>query len=45
MDATDAEGHVRAVMATLRKAAPEEWEGIQNQLPDDFEGLFEAPAS
>jgi uncharacterized protein (DUF2267 family) len=45
VDATDAEDHVRAVMATLRKAVPREWGGVQNQLPDDFEGLFESPAS
>ena len=45
VDATDAEDHVRAAMATLRKAVPREWKDVQNQLPDDFEGLFESPAS
>jgi uncharacterized protein (DUF2267 family) len=45
VDAADAERHVRAVMATLRNAAPEEWEGVRNRLPEDFEGLFRSPAS
>jgi uncharacterized protein (DUF2267 family) len=45
VDTADAERHVRAVMATLRNAAPEEWEGVRNRLPEDFEGLFRSPAS